>query len=104
MRLVNRSGNPLYNFEIVDVGQLTISRTTGDTMEGTKSIPKQLDTSTHDAVVLANAYKISGTPYRQPMSVIGRVDGNTLTLNAYGTSFTSGQVLDIRYVVLFLKK
>lgn len=104
MRLVNRYGDTLNNFEIVDVGQLTISQTSGNTMEGSKSIPKSLDTNTHNAIVLANAYKINGTPYTQPMSIIGRVDGNVLTLNAYGTSFTTGHVLDIRYVVLFLKK
>lgn len=73
-------------------------------MEGSKSIPKSLDTSTHNAVVLANVYKVNGTPYTQPMSIVGKVDGNRLTLNAYGTSFVTGQVLDIRYVVLFLKK
>lgn len=104
MRLVDRSGNPLYNFEIVDVGQLTISHTTGNTMEGTKTIPKQLDTSTHSAMVLANVYNVNGTPYMQSMNIVGKVVGNILTLNAYGTSFVQGQLLDIRYVVLFLKK
>lgn len=104
MRLVDRYGDLTDNFEIVDVGQLTVYRTVGNTMEGSKSIPKSLDTSTHNAVVLANVYKVNGTPYTQPMSIVGKVDGNILTLNAYGTSFVQGHVLDIRYVVLFLKK
>ena len=104
MRLVDRYGDLIDNFEIVDVGQLTISRTVGNTMEGSTSIPKSLDTSTHVAVVLANVYKVNGTPYTQPMNIVGEVGGNILTLNAYGTSFVQGHVLDIRYVVLFFRK
>ena len=95
--LVDRYGTSLYDFDVIQAGQLTVHKTEGNTMIATATLQKQCKGT---PIVLANVYNVSGTPYTQPINIVGKVDGNILTLNAYGISFVQNHLLDIRYIVL----
>ena len=66
-------------------------------MTGTVILPKA---PTGTAIFLGNVWGRPGTPYLQPTNVVGTISGSTLTINVYGTSFVSGQGLEVRYIVL----
>ena len=95
--LVDRYGSSLYDFDVIDTGTLVVRKSEGNTMTGTVTLPKA---PTGTAIFLANVWGRSGTPYFQPASVVGTISGSTLTINVYGTSFVSGQGLEVRYIVL----
>ena len=97
--LVDRYGNQLFNFDVIQAGQLTVHRTEGNTMSGTTTLQKQCKGT---PIVLANVFERSGTPYFQPANVVGNVNGTTLTISVYGTQYFENQGLDIRYLVLDL--
>lgn len=95
--LVDRYGSQLFNFDVIQVGQLTVQRTEENTMSGTATLQKQCKGT---PIVLANVFEMSGTPYFQPANVVGKVNGTTLTISVYGTQYFENQLLDIRYLVL----
>lgn len=95
--LVDRYGNSLYDFDVIATGTLVVRQSEGNTMTGTVTLPKA---PTGTAIFLANVWGRSGTPYLQPVNVVGTVSDSTLTINVYGTSFVSGQGLEVRYIVL----
>lgn len=95
--LVDRYGNQLFNFDVIQAGQLTVHQTEGNTMSGTTTLQKQCKGT---PIVLANVFERPGTPYLQPVNVVGTVSDSALTVNVYGTSFVSGQGLEVRYIVL----
>lgn len=97
--LVDRYGNQIYNFDVIQAGQLTVHQTEGNTMSGTTTLQKQCKGT---PIVLANVFEKSGTPYFQPANVVGNVNGTTLTISVYGTQYFQNQGLDIRYIVLDL--
>lgn len=97
--LVDRYGNQLFNFDVIQAGQLTVHQIEGNTMSGTTTLQKQCKGT---PIVLANVFERSGTPYFQPANVVGNVNGTTLTISVYGTSYFQNQGLDIRYIVLDL--
>ena len=85
--LVDRYGSQLFNFDVIQAGQLTVHRTEGNTMSGTTTLQKQCKGT---PIVLANVFERSGTPYFQPANGV------------YGTQYFENQGLDIRYLVLDL--
>ena len=95
--LVNRYGSSLYDFDVIDTGTLVVRKSEGNTMTGTVTLPKA---PTGTAIFLGNVWGRPGTPYLQPTNVVGTISGSTLTVNVYGTSFVSGQGLEVRYIVL----
>lgn len=97
--MLDRFGNQIYNFDVIQVGQLTVHQIEGNTMSGSTTLQKQCKGT---PIVLANVFEKSGTPYFQPANVVGNVNGTTLTISVYGTSYFTGQGLDIRYLVLDL--
>lgn len=95
--LVDRYGNSLYDFDVIATGTLVVRQSEGNTMTGTVILPKA---PTGTAIFLGNVWGRPGTPYLQPTNVVGTISGSTLTINVYGTSFVSGQGLEVRYIVL----
>ena len=95
--LVDRYGSSLYDFDVIDTGTLVVRKSEGNTMTGTVTLPKA---PTGTAIFLGNVWGRPGTPYLQPTNVVGTISGSTLTVNVYGTSFVSGQGLEVRYIVL----
>ncbi|MDB7990478.1 hypothetical protein PND93_02620 [Faecalicoccus pleomorphus] len=95
--LVDRYGSSLYGFDVIDTGTLVVRKSEGNTMTGTVTLPKA---PTGTAIFLGNVWGRAGTPYLQPVNVVGFVSDSTLTINVYGTSFVSGQGLEVRYIVL----
>lgn len=95
--LTDRYGNDLYDFDVIATGTLVVRRTEGNTMEGTTTLPKAPNGT---PIFIGNIWPRSGTPYFQPASVVGNIDGTNLTINVYGSSYVSGQGLEVRYIVL----